>query len=355
MGGEKEFNCRGIKSNSYCAQNLQGIDLQPPFLKITLCAKGVGIKLELTPESLTELLSGDPEEIEVHLKRVDHTFEVAGIKVQSHCFCLTVDAQGKVQPKELINYLRYTAADYAIPRSRLSEAKARDKKYNQTRAVSALCDEARSLFVDLQKTGEGGELLLYVFGEQVLSLPQAIAKMPLKTSAKLHYNGADGIHIGIGDDGLLHLYWGESKVHKAASTAIEDCFKSLEPYFVEDSSPEAKRNRDLQLLRDNADLDNPELSNSLRQYFTASSKKSKMIEYRGLALVGFDADIYSNEPLSLEKLQEEAKTQILEWGKSLEGAIKKYKLENFVIDLFFVPLPSAEQFRADFLAAMGKV
>ncbi len=311
--------------------------------------------MELTPERLTQLLSGDPEEIEVHLTRVDHSFDVTGIKVRSHCFCLTVDAQGKVQPKALINYLRYSAADYAIPRSKLSEAKARDEKYRQSRAVSALCDEARSLFVDLQKTGEGGELLLYVFGEQILSLPQAIAKMPLKTSAKLHYNGADGIHIGMGEKGLLHLYWGESKIHKGAATAIEDCFKSLEPYFLEDSFPEAKRNRDLQLLRDNADLDDQDLSNSLRKYFSDSSKKSKMVEYRGLALVGFDAEIYDKELLSMDELQAEAKEQILEWGKPLEETVKKYKLEKFVIDLFFVPLPSADQFRHDFLRAMGKL
>jgi len=313
------------------------------------------LSLELTPESLIELLSGDPEEIEVHLQHVEHTFEVAGIKVRSHCFCLQVDGQGKVQPKALINYLRYTAADYAIPRSRLAEAKDRDQKYNQSRAVNALYDEARSLFVDLQKTGEGGELLLYVFGENILSLPQAIAKMPLKTSPKLHFNGADGIHIGMSESGLLQLYWGESKIHKSASTAIKDCFESLEPYFNEDSTPEAKRNRDLQLLRDNADLDDPDLSESLRQYFTASSKKSKMVEYRGLALVGFDSEIYGNEPLSIEQIQKEASKQIFKWGRSLEGEIKKNKLENFDIELFFVPIPSAEVFRADFLAAMGKV
>ena len=49
-------------------------------LRLILLFDESELSLELTPESLIELLSGDPEEIEVHLQHVEHTFEVAGIK-----------------------------------------------------------------------------------------------------------------------------------------------------------------------------------------------------------------------------------------------------------------------------------
>jgi hypothetical protein len=51
--------------------------------------------------------------------------------------------------------MRNAVADYAIPRSQLAKAKARDTKYNSTEAVTALVEQARRSFTDLAKLAKG--------------------------------------------------------------------------------------------------------------------------------------------------------------------------------------------------------
>src|ERR1700758_346195 len=125
----------------------------------------------ITPTELTAALTGDPEALEVHLTLVERDVAIDGHAVRVHCHCLTVDANGRVQPHRLAEFMRNAVADYAIPRDQLARAKARDAKYNSTEAVAALVEQARRSFTDIAKTGEGGELLLFLFAERFLKLP----------------------------------------------------------------------------------------------------------------------------------------------------------------------------------------
>ena len=61
----------------------------------------------------------------------------------------------------------------------------------------------------LERSGEGGELPLYLLLEMLLGLPQLLCKMPLKTSAETHLHGVDGVHGKLLPSGDLALYWGE--------------------------------------------------------------------------------------------------------------------------------------------------
>ena len=189
--------------------------------------------------------------------------------------------------------MRNAVADYAIPRSKLAEAKARDAKYNSTEAVTALVEQARRSFTDLVKTGEGGEMLLFLLAERFLKLPHILCKMDLKTDPRLHYHGADGVYAGVTEQGMLKLYWGESKVYKDVVAAIRDCLTSLAPFLVEPEHEEAERERDLVLLSDKADLSDPTLTEALKRYFDKNSTQSKRVQYCGVALVGFDAEVLS--------------------------------------------------------------
>lgn len=92
----------------------------------------------ITESDISSALTGDPEALEVHLELIEKAASIAGHSVKVHCHCLAVDANGKVQPSRLAEFMRNAVADYAIPRSKLAEAKARDAKYNSTEAVTAL-------------------------------------------------------------------------------------------------------------------------------------------------------------------------------------------------------------------------
>lgn len=207
----------------------------------------------ITPIDLESALTGDPEALEVHLELVERDVLIDGHLVKIHCHCLSVDGNGRVQPRRLAEFMRNAVADYAIPRSKLAEAKARDLRFNSTEAVTELVERAKRSFTDLTNTGEGGEMLLFLLAERFLKLPQILCKMDLKTDNRMHYHGADGVYAGVTPEGILKLYWGESKVYGDASSAIRDCFNSLAPFLIEAEHEEAERESDLILLSDKAE------------------------------------------------------------------------------------------------------
>lgn len=310
----------------------------------------------ITAANLTAALTGDPEVLDVHLSLVERDVIIDGCQVKIHCHCLTVDGNGRVQPHRLAEFMRNAVADYAIPRSQLAKAKARDTKYNSTEAVTALVEQARCSFTDLAKTGEGGEMLLFLLAERFLKLPQVLCKMDLKTDTRMHYHGADGVYAGITPEGMLKLYWGESKIYKDATTAIKDCLASIAPFLMEPEHEGAERERDLILLSDKADLSDPDLTAALKRYFDKTSPMSKRVKYCAVALVGFDAAFYPDDKVQAvgDKLAEAARIELKKWCATIGKRLKKEKLEQIEVELFCLPLPSAENFRAAFLKAMGQ-
>jgi hypothetical protein len=251
--------------------------------------------------------------------------------------------------------MRNAVADYAIPRSQLTKAKARDAQYNSTEAVGALVEQARRSFTDLAKTGEGGEMLLFLLAERFLKLPHILCKMDLKTDPRMHYHGADGVYAGVTEEGMLKLYWGESKIYKNANAAIKDCLASIAPFLIEPEHEDAERERDLVLLSDKADLSDPKLTDALKRYFDKNSVMSKRVRYCGVALVGFDGAFYPGDPVLAvaADIAAAARTGLIAWSETIGDHIKTEKLGQVEIELFCLPLPSAEGFRAAFLKAMG--
>jgi hypothetical protein len=310
----------------------------------------------ITADDLAAALTGDPEALDVHLSLVERDVVIDGCKVKIHCHCLTVDGNGSVQPRRLAEFMRNAVADYAIPRSQLAKAKERDIKFNSTEAVTALVEQARRSFTDLAKTGEGGEMLLFLLAERFLKLPQVLCKMDLKTDSRMHYHGADGVYAGITPEGMLKLYWGESKIYKTAAAAIKDCLASVAPFLIEPEHEDAGRERDLILLSDKADLSDTALTEALKRYFDKASPMSKRVKYCAVALVGFDAAFYPSGQVQAiaKKMAEDARIELKKWSATIGTHLKKEKLEQVEVELFCLPLPSAEGFRAAFLKAMGQ-
>lgn len=311
---------------------------------------------EITGAELDAILSGDPEELGVHLRLVERDIVIDGHKVTVHCHCLTTDANGRVKVRRLVEFMRNAAADYAIPRKRVEEARQRDAKFRSTSAVSALHQEARAVFTDLASTGEGGEMLLFLLAERFLGLPHVLCKMDLKTDTRVHYHGADGVYAAVTDDGRLKLYWGESKVYGNPTDAIRDCLASLAPFLLEEDHGQSSRERDLLLLSDKADLGDPRLSEAFKRYFDRSSIQSNRVEYCGVALVGFDADFYPSSEARgvLDDMISAAKASLEDWKVAVGRRLAAEKLQHFEIHFLCLPLPSVEKFREAFLEAMGR-
>ena len=135
-------------------------------------------------------------------------------------------------------------------------------------------------------------MLLFLLAERFLKLPQILCKMALKTDTRVHYHGADGVYAGASNDGVLKLFWGESRFYGDPTDAIRDRRSLIAPFLIEPEHEGSEREQDLMLLSDNADLNDAKLTDAIRLYFDKNSKQSKRVQYCGIALVGFDADYY---------------------------------------------------------------
>lgn len=268
-----------------------------------------------------------------------------------HCHVINLNGNGQVRLADLINHLTDSLLDYAIPRSSIAAAAAHRDATGSTRKLMELAREARDLFTSLKKSGEGGELLLYLLAEEVLKLPQLLCKMDLKTSSNVHFHGADGLHVGIGASGKLALYWGESKVYKTFSGALSACYDSLAPILLD---PVASENRDLQLLSRHMDLNDAALEEALKDFLLPSSPSFNKLEYRGVCLVGFDVDKYPTNPncLTIADVCSGLDAHLPGWQASIQRGATSAGIDSFAIHMFCLPVPSADAFRKSFRHAL---
>lgn len=301
------------------------------------------------------LLRSEPHSLDAYFGEIAASTMLPSTQATVHCHYLKFDGNKSPRIGPLAERLARELVNYSIPRSEIEKAKLFDAGLD-TKHTVALYRKANRLFTDLEKTGEGGELLLYLMAETYLQLPQLFCKMPLKTSSKMHVHGADGLH-GTYDpsNDTLAVYWGESKLYATASDAIEACFDSLAPFVLPDGSSGAPRLRDLQLLSDNLDLANPYLEKAILRYLDPDDTKHLNLNYRGVALVGFDATSYSPgaSPLTEADLRASLGKTVKSWHGSATHYIKKYNLTGITIELFCVPFPSVDAFRETFLKELG--
>lgn len=309
----------------------------------------------LTFDAFMRLLRSEPDSLDAYFGEIATSAALPSTQATVHCHYLKIDGSKSPRVGALAERLARELVNYSIPRSDIEAAKTADAVHD-TKHIVALYRKANRLFTDLEKTGEGGELLLYLMAETYLQLPQLFCKMPLKTSPQMHFHGTDGIH-GTYDPSTdtLAVYWGESKLYATASSAIEACFDSLAPFVLPDGSSTAPQSRDLQLLSDNLDLANPALEKAILRYLDPDDPKFLQLNYRGIALVGFDVTSYSpgSSPLAEADIAASLAKSVSSWHRSATHYISKNKLANITIELFCIPFPSVDAFREAFLKELG--
>lgn len=292
---------------------------------------------------------------DTHLKIIAEEIQIEETNTKVHTYRLPLDANGRVRYKPLADYLRDRVLDYAIPRKNINEAKRELDETGSSAKIGRLQFEAMQLFSSLKKSGEGGELLVFAFAEAVFGLSQIICKMSLKTSSEMHYHGADGVYAEGTDNGLLKVYWGESKLYGDCTTAVRDCLKSLAPFLTEQDSGGSTRSRDIFLINEFANFDDPKLVEVLKRYFDMDDSKSLSLEHCGIALIGFDNDLYPKDGVvgSDSDLAEKIKEHIPQWTKQIKNRLGKEKINNYDIHFICVPMRTVSEFREYFLSLLG--
>lgn len=304
-------------------------------------------------EAFRRLPRAQPADLDGLLVTVGAPVTLDGTGANCRCHFLARDGNDRPRVEALAKALAHQAVNFCVPRSRVLEAGEYFEKTKSAKKFSQLEADARGLFTRLEKSGEGGELLLYLLLEAVLQIPQILCKMALKTSTEMHVHGSDGIHATLLPNGNLALYWGESKLYKSANGAIDACFESIAPYLLDEGGTEATE-RDLMLIRENLDAGENEATAALVRYFEDEGGQAAKVEFRGACLVGFTlADYPHPHEEDGIAVQAEVAAAIQKWNKRIGERIKKHSLESFEFEVFCVPMPSVDDFRKALRERLG--
>ncbi|MET4590487.1 DUF1837 domain-containing protein [Arthrobacter sp. 754] len=302
-------------------------------------------------EKFRELVRGEDGALIGLLPPFEESFLIPGTSTLVRTHFVAHDANGNPAVEQLAGAMADAAVDFCIPRTKIDRALAEYARTRSTAALVGLNEQARDLFVKSAGSGEGGELLLFLLLERVLERPQLISKMALKTSTEMHVHGSDGIHANLADDGVLDIYWGESKLYKSSSAAFKDCFESISPYLRADGVQ--SRKRDLLLVRDHLNVAQIELAAHLLEYFDESNPKTLKVRWNGVCLVGFDHDNYPNLA-ALDDAQHLAlSTAVGRWHDTVGNRLKEFEIVGVNIDLFCIPMPDVAALRKRVLERMG--
>ncbi len=309
-----------------------------------------------TPEnfSLGSFARGRVDELSAFLMEIQSKILVDGTKTQSHVYCLQNDGNGRIRLDSFIQSIARFAIDYAIPRSRINEAIKELQDTGSTHLFSKLNDEAKELFVELDDTGEGGELLLFWFAERVLKIPQIISKMSLKTTPAMHFQGSDGIHADIDpSDGKIRLYWCESKIHKTATGALTEAIKGIKSFLDTPFKYGGTQDNDIRLLNNFLDLGDNDTTEIIKTLLDPDSPGFNHIKNSAICFVGSTMGCYNHESsCPVDKYLEETENFILKELPGIKSHIKKkigeFNIDTFDIHVIYLPFPDAEEFRNQF-------
>jgi len=261
----------------------------------------------------------------------------------------------KPDTEKLIDKLILLLIDFACTRKERDDAVLSLSNTGSAQAFAALQEKARRLFTTSTTTGEVGELMLYFLAEHLLKYPQVLCKFRLKTNPSVHAHGADGVHASVDPaTGHLRLHWGEAKLYQKLGAAVEDCFSSLSELLLEPPGAKKTKRRDIELLRDFKELNEPGIEAAFRSYLDPDDALSKKVRYCGLALIGFDLADYN--ALTKEVAKKEVATvsgRVQKWAAKIKTSVEKHELIGVTIDVFCIPFPSVQAFRDAFLKRLG--
>jgi hypothetical protein len=263
--------------------------------------------------------------------------------------------QGKPTIDDLVLVAFARIINFAIPRQRIATA-MQELKTNpgSLDPFVLLTAEARDLFMKTHtasgRSGELGELLLYMLIEWALEAPIVACKMYLKTSEQMPIHGRDGVHIGYQGDALI-VYWGESKLHKSVSSAVSDLVSSIGSY----ASNPALRDNEIRLIRSGLNIDHlgESTKDAIRKYFNPYEEASNKVLDRYACLIGFDSGIYGKvehlpDPQCDAEFRKLYETLIDEVKVSITAQIKDAGLERLNFSFFLLPFPSVDAARSAF-------
>jgi hypothetical protein len=284
---------------------------------------------------------------------------------------------------EFVDFIYWKIVPFCIPRKERRKKWELAEATHDERYMHELTDQARNLFIqarakakakakekaeregrefdvsDAQSTtGEPGELILFILLEGILKAPQIACKMYLKTSEAMPVHGSDSVHLARGSTAeSVRVIWGESKLYQQLASALDEICGSING-FLSEAEGRANRDRDIDILKDHMDVEDPGWREALINYFDPYEDQSNLREESYACFVGFDYSAFA----SIERLPvpEREAAFLAEYKERVESAcslfgakLRSSGLSTLRIDFFLIPFPSVDSLRAKFLSRLG--
>ena len=304
--------------------------------------------------------AGDYAGIEKRIKEVDVSLPAEDdIRITGRFFYL--DFKNREPNQEIfVDYIFRKIDRYCIPRKVLSKAK---KKYAETEDESVLTDlhdQAIKLFVFSNSKrgahlGEPAELIAFIILEAFLDAPQIASKMYMKTSTSMPIHGADAIHMRYHrDTDCLDLIWGEAKLYDDLNNGLSKAVESIKNFISVDAKTGDKpQNRDIEILKDNPDVDDEAMQQAICDYFDPYSDKAGNVQHIYTCLVGYDESLYENlVGATDEEIEEYFRNKYIEKAvktyNSFSNRVTNAGLSEMQFILILLPFKDINKLRDDF-------
>jgi hypothetical protein len=310
-------------------------------------------------KSAIAAMLGDHSGFAARIRTLEHTFASSHTRTRIRAHYLAF-RDGKPTLGELIDALEPKLVGYCLPRVEINETLGEIDALTQQQVlerISALAGRARRLFIKTRvatgRSGEAGELLLYLLTEWMLAAPQLIAKMSLKTNSQMPVHGSDGIHIRYDEaEQALLLFWGEAKAHQSIKKAIEAAATSMATFFRDQLAAEIVLVKAHHHMGDLSSQAREALLSYLDPYSEKSNSRKDISTC--LIIFDFDAALERHAPEHREAAFRAALLSAIEAAiAEFDAAAAAAGLDQHNVELFFLPVPAVDDFRRAFQKLIG--
>ena len=276
---------------------------------------------------------------------LNEPFPLAGLAATARFHHLKLDSNGRPRWRDLAKNLAFHLLSYCFNAQRRDQVKS-------DADLMELRHEAREFFRDATRSGEAGEMLLYMLLEAALQAPQMVAKISLKTNPQTETLGSDGIHMKWNAcDGVMDIYFGEAKLYRHAGDAIKSAVVSIDQFhdnLMEDF--------ELRMVTRHFKHAESELRENVLNYVNRGTA-STTVRVNHACLIGFNWDVYKKiTPKRLAEMEGELKGKYEKrsqrLSKLLAERFKHFNERKLRFEIFVLPFESIDEFRDAFLEAL---
>lgn len=312
-------------------------------------------------EELFTGLLGKHENLSARLRHVEFDISTSGkrIKIRGS---YPAFRNGSPELDELLQAVHGRIVPFCLPRKdikKVFDEAILNGPQEAAIAYTGLIKKATDLFIKAKKgdtrSGEAGEIILFLLNEWLLKAPQIVSKMYLKTNSNMPVHGTDGIHGRYDNsDNSLHLYWGESKAYQTLEGAVTAAIKSISEFFSKN-----QQKREIEIVSDHLDLGDAKVEEreAIIAYLDPYNEASNARKTYFSCLLVFSFPNPKDPNLDDEELEQHFVANFKATAKKfLEGLpdrMVKADLQNVNFEFFLLPVESAEGFRDKFQALIG--